>query len=276
MSTVTFETVAEAANTLIDAGQRASVRLVTAHLGGGSPNTVLKHLREWKSGRPLVRVAETNLDARITTAIVEQMQRVAAEAAAMAEELATSTEDDLQALAEAQHELEQQIASLTAERDTSRAQAEQLTGQLYELSTVTERQHQHYSEQLTALRSDLATARTHQEQTVGQLAKAEVRLEVIPELQAEVGRLRASWSEENRGRIVAEQNAAVLAARLDAGEKRTAELDAQVKKSDAALAEAHGTAKKATEEAAELRGKISILEANSAKNGGPAPTVAKQ
>ena len=104
MAIVTFESVAAAAETLQAAGQRASVRAVTAAIGGGSPNTVLKLLGEWKAGRPVVRIADTELDPKITTAIVEQMQRVATAAAAAAEERAAGVDEDLQALSEAQAE----------------------------------------------------------------------------------------------------------------------------------------------------------------------------
>ena len=84
MAIVTYEAVAAAAEALQAAGQRPSVRAVTAAIGGGSPNTVLKMLADWKAGRPVVRVADTELDPKITSAIAEQMQRVATAAAAAA------------------------------------------------------------------------------------------------------------------------------------------------------------------------------------------------
>ena len=70
MAIVNFEAVATAAEALQAAGQRASVRAVTAAIGGGSPNAVLKLLGEWKAGRPVVRAADTELDPKITAAIV--------------------------------------------------------------------------------------------------------------------------------------------------------------------------------------------------------------
>lgn len=224
MAIVNFESVAAAANALVAAGEKTvGARAVRAHLGGGSPNAILAYLKDWKSGRPVVRVADTNLDAKITTAIVEQMQRVAADAAQAAEDRAAGTEDDLQTLSEAQHELEQQIESLTAERDVSREHTEKLAGQLLELTASTEREREHSVQQISALTAQLTTAHAHQEQTVAKLAKAEVRLEALPELQSEVTRLRTVLETENKARTVAEQNAAVLAVRLDAAEKRAVE-----------------------------------------------------
>ena len=40
-------------------------------------HAVLKLLAEWKSGRPVVRNADTELDSKITDAIKTQMQRAA-------------------------------------------------------------------------------------------------------------------------------------------------------------------------------------------------------
>lgn len=133
MALVNFENVASAAEALQAAGQRASVRAVIAALGGGSPNSVLKMLAEWKAGRPVVRIADTELDHRITDAIKVQMQRVAEQAAAAAEERAGALDEDLQALAEAQAQSEQQIAGLTAERDEAQAQTVDFLEQLKEV-----------------------------------------------------------------------------------------------------------------------------------------------
>lgn len=275
MAIVSFETVAAAAEAIVAAGKRPSVRSVIAELGGGSPNQVLQHLNEWKGGRPVVRPAETPIDARITTAIAEQIQRVAAEASSAAEERAASSMEDLQTLSEAQHALEQQIEFLTSERDTALARADSLSAQLRALEASAIREQQHAVEQMTALSADLASAHARHEQTVSQLAKAEVRLEAIPNLQTEVERLRSLLEAESRGRTAAEQNAAVLAAKLDACEKRMVDLEARERKSDDVLAEAHASVKKALEDAAELRGKVSILEANVLKNV-PTPAITKQ
>ena len=191
MAIVTFESVAAAAEALQAAGQRASVRAVTAAIGGGSPNTVLKLLGEWKAGRPVVRIADTELDPKITGAIVEQMQRVASAAAAAAEERAAGVDEDLQALSEAQAAAEQQITALSAERDMARVQAADLAEQLESTQADARRAAQQADANAAALRQELATERSRQEATAAALARAEVRLEAIPGLKAEIERLRA-------------------------------------------------------------------------------------
>ena len=293
MALVNFEAVAAAAEALQIAGQRPSVRAVIAHLGGGSPNAVLKHLGEWKAGRPVVRIEDTALDARITSAIIDQMQRVAVAAAAAAEERAAGIEDDLQALAEAQQAAEQQIEALITERDTSREQAEGLARQLADAQANAERIQQHAGELATALRAELAGERKHQEQTAAALVKAEVRLEALPDLHTEIERLRAVLDTEGKARVAAEQQAAVFAVKLEvtidratreerrveqtarelvsanaavqAGQARLESAAREIEDAKKAVVDARAAAKKAGEDAAELRGRMAAEQPKASK-----------
>lgn len=244
MAIVNFESVAAAAEALQAAGQRASVRAVIASLGGGSPNSVLKLLAEWKAGRPVVRIADTELDPRITDAIKVQMQRVAEQAAQAAEERAGALDEDLQALAEAQAQAEQQIAALQAERDTAQAQAADFVEQLKEAQAEGQRNQDQAAQALAALRQELKAERQRFEATAAELARAQVRLEALPALQADIEQLRATLRADaeqsaqalascQQARQLAEQGAAVLGARLEAAERRATEADARTAKADA-------------------------------------------
>lgn len=265
MAKVTFEAVAVAAEALQAAGQRASVRAVTAAIGGGSPNTVLKMLSEWKAGRPVVRMADTELDQRITTAIIEQMQRVATTAAAAAEERAAGIDEDLQALAEAQAEAEQHIAALTTERDTAQAKTAELIAQLKEVHATVEREKEQATATANTLRNDLAAERQRLEATASALARAEVRLEVLPGMQAEADRLRAALDTSQQAHHRAEQQAAVLGAKLEAADRRATEAEARTVKVEAAVAH---TVEKAENLSAELAAaRKAENEANTVCNG---------
>lgn len=76
MALVTFESVAAAAEAISKDGGRPSVRAVIAQLGGGSPNTVLPMLNEWKAGRVAVRSADIELDPRIGQIVAEDRKSV--------------------------------------------------------------------------------------------------------------------------------------------------------------------------------------------------------
>jgi colicin import membrane protein len=243
MAIVNFENVAAAAESLAAAGERPSVRAVMAKIGGGSPNSVLKLLAEWKTGRPVVRIADTELDTRITDAIKVQMQRVAETAAQAAEERAAGLDDDLQALAEAQAAAEQQVAALSAERDTARTQAADFVEQLEEVQADAERQQQHAAQALAAVRDELASERQRQELAAAALARAEVRLEALPGLQTNINELRQALHSTEQSKVQAERASAVLTARLEAAERRASEADARTEKAEA---RADASAKEAT------------------------------
>ena len=276
MAIVSFETVAAAAEALKISGQSPSVRNVTAKLGGGSPNSVLQHLNEWKAGRPVVRAAETALDSRITSAIADQMQRIASEAAAAAEERAKSVADDLQMLSEAQHAAEQQIALLIQERDAALELAHGQTQTIETAKADAERLKQAADKNAIALRNDVDKERARQEQASAALARAEVRLEAIPGLQEEINHLRTALEREQKTRVQAEQAAAVASARLLDAEKRAesaheqavdaakqaektvVHLTNKLEKSEKDLEKSRESVRLVGEQAAELRGRLSL------------------
>ena len=148
------------------------MRAVTAVIGGGSPNTVLKLLSDWKAGRPVVRIDGAELDARIVDAIKSQMQRVAEQSAAAAKEQAETLAEDLQTVAEAQAAGERQIAALLIELETAKAQL-----------------HEAQADKARAIEQAVAE-RQRLEVVSADLVRAQVRLEAIPDLKAEIERLR--------------------------------------------------------------------------------------
>lgn len=214
MVLINFQAVAAAAETLQLAGQHPSVRAVIAHLGGGSPNLVLKYLSKWKTSHPLVHVSEIDLAAWITSAINDQMPRVAVTAAA--EERAAGIEEDLRALMEAQQAAERQIKVLTMERDAARQELEEA-----------ERNRRHADEQVVTLCADRAGERQQQEQIIDALAKAEVQIEALSYLQSKVERIRTVLGIEIKARIFAEQQTAILALKLEDAERRANKAEQQ-------------------------------------------------
>lgn len=97
---------------------------------------------------------------------------------------------------------------------------------------------------MTAVRQELATERQRFEAAAAELARAQVRLEVLPTLQAEIEQLRATLRADaehsaqalascQQARQLAEQGVAVLTARLEAAERRANEADARTEKADA-------------------------------------------
>ncbi|UIF88751.1 DNA-binding protein [Cupriavidus sp. UYPR2.512] len=71
---VTAENVRDAAEALASTGRKVSVRAVINELGGGSPNTVLAHLKSWRASNPEKPDATpVVIDARILQILRDQV-----------------------------------------------------------------------------------------------------------------------------------------------------------------------------------------------------------
>ncbi|AGA88860.1 DNA-binding protein [Stutzerimonas stutzeri] len=224
MALVTFESVAAAAEAISKDGGRPSVRAVIAQLGGGSPNTVLPMLNEWKAGRVAVRSADIELDPRIGQIVAELVTRASEQAAKSAEERAADVQADAETVAEAGREAELRAEGLQGQLDKAIQTITLKERALEDAQAAAAIEAKNAEEKATALKNQLAEERSRADQAVQAVAKAEVRLELIPGLQAEVERLKPF-----------EQKTAVLTANLDAANATAGDLKGRL---DAALLDA--------------------------------------
>lgn len=236
MALVNFEAVAAAAEALQGAGQRPSVRAVIAHLGGGSPNAVLKFLAQWKTGVPGEPAVVHNriVDTPAVSASLEPGSR-ATVALASAQKRAAAFGDDLQAIADAHNLVEQQNLVLRAERDVMEQQLLSLTRQYEQAQAESDRHQQVAAEQAAAL------------------AKAEVRLEALPDLHVEIERLRSALNMESKARAVAELQAAVSEARLEVGERYAGATQARATQAEQQVAVAQARLESTARELADAK-----------------------
>lgn len=242
MALVTFESVAEAAQSLLDEGSKASVRAVIARLGGGSPNAVLPLLNEWKAGRPSIRATDIALDPRIAGLIAEQISTASAQAAKSAEEKAADVQADAEAVAEAGREAEAKAAELERALDAAKAEILTKGRALEDLATERARDGQEAQEKITTLQAQIDGERQRADLAVQTVAKDEVRLQAIPKLEAEVQRLAQ-----------VDQKAAVLEAKLVDAKALIEDLRQRLAASDKAATEAREATAKAGREAEEAR-----------------------
>lgn len=224
MALVNFEAVAAAAEAISKEGGKPSVRSVIAHLGGGSPNTVLPLLNEWKAGRVAVRSTDIELDPRIGQIIGELVKSASEQAARAAEERAADVQADAETVAEAGREAESRVQALEIQLAEAQHAIVVKERALEDAQAAAGIEAKNAQERINALQGQLGEERTRADLAVQAVAKAEVRLELIPGLQAEVERLKPF-----------EQQAAVLAANLDSANTARGELKVRL---DAALADA--------------------------------------
>ena len=227
MALVSFETVAAAAEAISRDGGKPSVRSVIAHLGGGSPNSVLPLLNEWKAGRVAVRSSDIELDPRIGQIIGELVKSASEQSARAAEERAADVQADAETVAEAGREAEARVQAL--ENQLAEAQQSILGKEraLEDVQSAAGIETKNALERITALQQQLDDERDRADLAVQSVAKAEVRLELIPGLQAEVERLKPF-----------EQKAAVLTANLESSKSKSEDLQGRLAE---ALADAKAT-----------------------------------
>lgn len=268
---VTSEQVSAVADALIGEGKQATIRAVRERLGDrGSPNTIQKHLSAWRDARPMAAAAALELPQTLAAAIAAEIGRAAAQARAEIEGRLVEVQTEAADLALTGESLEDerdsliaQMAVLTTERDTLAGKAAQQAADLVELTGRVEREQQ----AAEAARVELATAR--------------LRAEGLTERHAaqgkEVEQLRAAVEDERKGRIAAEQAAAVLAARLEASaelvvraetraelaERQADQVTQDVRKAHAEREDARNLASQAREQSARLSGQVDMLQAES-------------
>lgn len=268
---VTSEQVSAVADALIGEGKQATIRAVRERLGDrGSPNTIQKHLSAWRDARPMAAAAALELPQTLAAAIAAEIGRAAAQARAEIEGRLVEVQTEAADLAMTGESLEDerdsliaQMVVLTTERDTLAGKAAQQAADLAELTGRVEREQQ----AAEAARVELATAR--------------LRAEGLTERHAaqgkEVEQLRAAVEDERKGRIAAEQAAAVLAARLEASaelvvraetraelaERQADQVTQDVRKAHAEREDARNLASQAREQSARLSGQVDMLQAES-------------
>ncbi|MDD1608943.1 MAG: DNA-binding protein, partial [Methylococcaceae bacterium] len=202
-----------------------TINAVRERIGTGSPNTIHRHLTAWRSARPQAVTVTTELPTSLTSAIATEIERAAASARAEIEsklvqvqteaaELATIGED----LEAERDELIEQVAALTTERDTLSGKAEQQAADIKTQAERIEREQQ----AAEAARVELARAQL----------KIEASAEKLADQAAEVQRLRTTLDTETQSRIIAEQQAAVLTAKLEAMTERATKAEAKTEQQE--------------------------------------------
>lgn len=222
-STVTFEQIAAVADAMKIEGVKPTSRAVRERLGNtGSMGTINKLLQRWKAGQ----------ERQVSAALVlpPALQRVLLEF--MDNEL-TSARSTLEAeLAD-----QQQEASDLATENERQVIENEVQGETIELLRAEVSTHQGRAGQLESdlvvSRDEAARERSGAELARTELAKAQLRLEAMPRLEADLVAVRASLETERLARQQAEQQAAVLTAKLEATERRANEADARTTKAEA-------------------------------------------
>lgn len=214
-ATITYEQVAAAADAMKIAGSKPTSRAIRERLGNtGSMGTVNKLLQAWKAGQERQIAHALALPAPLQRAILEFMdQELSGAKATLEAELA----DQQQEATDLATENERQAGDIEDKAET-------VTVLQAELANLQGRM-AHMDVDLDAARLDGERERNAAEAARTELAKSLLRLEAMPRLEADLATLRLELDKERQGRVVAEQQAAVLGAKLEAALERSAKAD---------------------------------------------------
>ena len=79
---ITAAQVTQAADALVGEGKQPTISGVRDWLGGGSPNTVYRHLAAWRETRPQTVAAAPSVPASLTASIAVEIGRATVKARA--------------------------------------------------------------------------------------------------------------------------------------------------------------------------------------------------
>lgn len=210
-ATITQEQVNAAADAIRASGSKPTARAIRDHLGTGSMATVLKFLQVWQSGQVKPTMQDVALPPALNRVLVDFIgQEVAQARAGLEADLVMSQQQQADLIAESERQAATIEAQATALEQTQADKAE-LQGKLGQMEV-----------DLATARDEATRERQAAESARTELAKAQLRLDALPRIEAEANRLREGLDAERHARTEAEQNAAVLASKLDAAEKRLA------------------------------------------------------
>lgn len=257
-ATITYEQVAAAADAMKITGSKPTSRSIRERLGNtGSMGTINKHLQAWKAGQERQISNALTLPPVLQRAILEFMDQELTSAKATLE---ADLSDALQESADLATENERQAADIEDKNETLTTLQTELANRQGRIGQI--------EIDLDTAKDEADRERKAAEAARTELAKALLRLEAMPRLEADLIALRADLEKERQGRVTAEQNAAVLAATLAGAETELANLQKRADKIETSLGTAkdEGTKERQMRVAAEQQAAVLTATLGAANN----------
>lgn len=211
-STITFEQVAAAADGIKAGGGKPTSRNIREALGTGSMATVLKLLQQWQGGQMKVAESPVVLPGSLQRALVDFIgQEVAGAKSELQADLVAAQQANNDMIAESERQastIELQAEAL----EISQSEKAGLAGRLAQVEF-----------DLKKSADDLSAERQAAEAARVELAKAQLRLEAMPRLEADLNTARAEIKEIDKQRQTAERELSGAKAKIESLENLKAE-----------------------------------------------------
>lgn len=226
---ITYEDVTAAIDKMVAAGEAPTIMGIREVLGTGSPNTIHRHLDEWRNAQPKQQAKPVQLPAVIADALTKELERQAAEARAEISADLQRARDTAIYLANEGEDLEANIRNLQEELEAKDAENAKLKA---DFDRVTDA--------LSRAMHDLETERKVTNEQRDELALTKNRVmtltDQVTDLKAELATVKQEAKASADAAIAAEKMAAVATAQLEAEKAKTADLVSRLADEKTAIA----------------------------------------
>lgn len=243
-STITYDQVATAADKIKAEGAKTTVRAIRELVGSGSMATILKFLQQWQGGQARQSQAiDDSLDPAIARAISNHLMAKIQASTAYANARLTDLQADVDTLIVEHERQTAEFESQAAAMAALQAQHAALAGRAQQLDS-----------DATRTAADLSAERQAAEAARVELAKANLRLEAVPRLEADIQKMRTELMEARAQAAVLHEAGAVATAKLEAEIALRKNIEVQLTETVKQREDAMQRARASAEGAAELRG----------------------
>lgn len=217
-ATVTAEQVSAMADTITAEGGKPTSRAIRERLGNtGSMGTINRLLQAWRANRAAQQISTLSMPPALQNTILDFIaSEVASARAALEIELLAQQQEAADLATENERQLET-IAALKSELIKVAAEKASAEGQTRQLIN-----------DLAAAHHEALQERLAFDQARTELAKAQMRLEALPQMIRELEALRTELQNERQAATAAERQAAVLQAQKEDLQSRAGGADAEI------------------------------------------------
>lgn len=217
-ATVTADQVNAMADTITAEGGKPTSRAIRERLGNtGSMGTINRLLQSWRANRAVQQTSTLSMPPALQNTILDFIASEVASARATLEiELLAQQQEAADLATENERQLET-ITALKSELVTIAAEKASAEGQTRQLIN-----------DLAAAHHEALQERLAFDQARTELAKAQMRLEALPQLSRELEALRTELQNERQAATTAERQAAVLQAQKEDLQSRAGGADAEI------------------------------------------------
>jgi chromosome segregation ATPase len=195
---ISYEQVAQAADTLVSIGQKPTISAIRAELGTGSPNTIIVHLNKWRDSQPVKQKQVRSLPETLVNTLNTILEQAEAQARAEIEAKLIEMKQEVDTLIDAMEALEAVNEQLEAEiRQANEDKDKAIKNSVAHEATITalKLQIEQMAKEHGAYKFEQAKAMGKLTQEADrlrvELAKAQIKIESATKLETEASTLRA-------------------------------------------------------------------------------------